>query len=204
MTAAVWTRGILGEQYGVHWSEMHWVVSGPQRFSVLEGVNLRVVDLDLETEVIEGRIDAMLTPTPRDETLPRTERRLRSLIANVQEAEEAYVRDYGVYPINHVIVVREDALTRLPQLPQALFQAYAESKARAHKRRLGTTLMPWGMRHWIKVFDQFDGDPLPYGLTPLNCSVISRLARFVYDQKLASRELAIEELFLPHCRNLTQ
>lgn len=202
MTAAVWTRGILGEQYGVHWSDIHWIASGPQRFSVMEGVDLQVTNLDLETELIEGRIDALLTPTPRDEKLTKSERRLRSLIANAQEAEEAYIRDYGVYPINHVIVMREDSLARLPRLPQALFQAYCESKARAYKRRLGTTLMPWGMRHWTKVFDQFDGDPLPYGLTPLNRSVISRLAGFVYDQKLASRETSVEDLFLPQCRNL--
>jgi 4,5-dihydroxyphthalate decarboxylase len=146
----------------------------------------------------------LLTPTPRDEKLPKSERRLRSLIANVQEAEEAYVRDYGVYPINHVIVVRNDALARLPRLPQALFEAYSESKKRAYKRRLGTTLMPWGMRHWIKVFDQFDGNPLPYGLTPINRSVISRLAAFLHDQKLASRELLIEELFSPQCQEFVE
>lgn len=197
MTAAVWTRGILGEQYGVRWPDMHWVASGRQRFSVIEGVDLRVTDLDLETELIEGRIDALLTPTPRDEKLPKSERQLRPLIPDVQEAEEAYVRDYGVYPINHVIVMRDDALARLPRLPQALFQAYSEAKMRAYKRRLGTTLMPWGMRHWNKVFDQFGGDPLPYGLNEINRSVVARLASFVHDQKLASRELSVDELFLP-------
>lgn len=197
MTAAVWTRGILGEQYGVRWADMHWVANGRQRFSVIEGVDLKVTDLDLETELIEGRIDALLTPTPRDEKLPKSERRLRSLIPDVQEAEETYVRDYGVYPINHVIVMREDALARLPRLPQALFQAYSEAKVRAYKRRLGTTLMPWGMRHWNKVFDQFGGDPLPYGLNEINRSVVARLASFVHDQKLASRQLSVDELFLP-------
>jgi 4,5-dihydroxyphthalate decarboxylase len=197
MTAAVWTRGILGEQYGVKWSDMRWVASGRQRFSVIEGVDLKVVESDLETDLIEGKIDALLTPTPRDETLPKGERRLRSLIANVQEAEEAYVRDYGVYPINHVVVMREDILNRLSKLPAAVFQAYAKSKARAYKRRLGTTLMPWGMRHWVKVFDQFNGNPLPYGLTPLNRDVVSRLAGFLYDQRLASRQIPVDELFLP-------
>lgn len=204
MTAAVWTRGILSEQYGVNSSEMSWIASGHQRFAVTEGVDLKVVSLDLETELIEGRIDALLTPTPRDETLPKEQRKLRSLIANVQEAEEAYVRDYGVYPINHVIVMRDDALARLPQLPKALFEAYAESKVCAYKRRLGTTLMPWGMRHWVKVFDQFDGDPLPYGLTPLNGSVVERLAGFLYEQKLTPRQVSVDELFLPQCRGLTQ
>ena len=204
MTAAVWTRGILTEQYGVRWSDMRWVASGGQRFSVLPGVPLEIVDRDLEADLLEGRIDALLTPTPRDEKKPAGERRLRSLIGDVQKAEEDYVRDYGVYPINQVIVIREDALARLPNLPHALFQAYAESKARAYKRRLGTTLMPWGMRHWNKVFDQFGGDPCPYGLTPLNRSVVQRLADFLYDQKLISKPAPVDDLFLPETRQFSE
>ena len=50
--------------------------------------------------------------------------------------------------------------------------------------------------------DQLDGDPLPYGLTPLNRSVIDRLAGFLHDQKLTSRTLSIDDLFLPQCRDL--
>ena len=57
--------------------------------------------------------------------------------------------------------------------------------------------MPWGMRHWNSVFDQFGGDPLPYGLTPLNRDVVKRLAGFLYDQKLISREPDIDGLFIP-------
>jgi 4,5-dihydroxyphthalate decarboxylase len=197
MTAAVWTRGILGEQYGVHWSDIRWVASGRQRFSALSGVPVQLTERDLETELLEGRIDALLSPTTRDETNLREARKLRSLIADVQGAEEAYVAEYGIYPINHVVAIRDDALARLPDLPGALFQAYARSKARAYKRRLGTTLMPWGGRHWNKVFDQFDGNPLPYGLTPLNRAVVKKLASFLYEQKLISKEVDVDALFVP-------
>jgi 4,5-dihydroxyphthalate decarboxylase len=183
---------------------MHWVASGRQRFTTLPGVPLQVVDSDLETDLIEGRIDALLTPTPADEKKPAAQRRLRSLIADVQKAEEDYVRDYGVYPINHVMVIRDDALKRLPRLPRALFQAYAEAKSRAYKRRLGTTLMPWGMRHWNKVFDQFGGDPLPYGLNAINRDVVRRLAGFLFDQKLISNKMEVETLFIPDSVNFTE
>ena len=37
MTAAVWTRGILDEQYGVHWSEVRWVTNERQRFPGAQG-----------------------------------------------------------------------------------------------------------------------------------------------------------------------
>lgn len=197
MTAAVWTRGILSEQYGVKWSDMRWIVSGRQRFMTLSGAELQKTDSDLETELIEGRLDALLTPTPADEKKPAGERKLRSLIADVQTAEEEYVTKYGVYPINHVIVIRDDILKKNSKLPRALFELYSDAKYRAYKRRLGTTLMPWGMRHWNKVFDQFGGDPLPYGLTPLNRDVVKRLAGFLYDQKLISREPDIDGLFIP-------
>ena len=200
MTAAVWTRGILKDQYGVDSSEVQWVASGRQRFEALPGVRLEVGNSDLEADVIAGRLDAILTPTPEDERKPAGERRLRSLIADVQKAEEEYVRDYNCYPINHVVVIREDAYKRLPDLPRAVFDAYAEAKGRAYKRRLGTTLMPWGMRHWIKVFDQFGGNPLPYGLTQVNRSVVDRLAGFLFDQKLISRKLNVDDLFIPESR----
>jgi 4,5-dihydroxyphthalate decarboxylase len=200
MTAAVWTRGILKEQYGVDSADMRWVASGRQRFAALAGVPLEVVQSDLEEDLIAGRIDALLTPSPADEKKPAAGRRLRSLIADVQKAEEDYVRDYGVYPINHVVVIRDDALKRLPKLPRALFSAFAEAKSRAYQRRLGTTLMPWGMRHWNRVFDQFGGNPLPYGLNKVNRDVVGKLAGFLFEQKLISKRPSVDELFIPESR----
>jgi 4,5-dihydroxyphthalate decarboxylase len=204
MTAAVWTRGILKEQYGVEWSEMYWVASGRQRFTTLHGVPLEIVNSDLEADLINGRLDALLTPAPDDDKKPHGERRLRSLIPDVQEAEEEYVRDYGIYPINHVLVIRDDVLKRLPTLPRALFEAFVEAKERAYERRLGTTLVPWGMRHWNRVFDQFGGDPLPYGLNKANRDVVGRLAEFLFDQKLISKRQDVETLFIPESRGLTE
>ena len=204
MTAAVWTRGILKEQYGVDSADMRWVASGRQRFAALAGLPLEVVQSDLEEDLVAGRIDALLTPSPADEKKPAAERRLRSLIADVQKAEEDYVRDYGVYPINHVVVIRDDALKRLPKLPQALFSAFAEAKARAYKRRLGTTLMPWGMRHWNKVFDQFGGNPLPYGLNEVNRDVVGKLAGFLFEQKLISKKPPVDDLFIAESRAFSE
>ena len=199
MTAAVWTRGILDEQYSVHWSEMRWVASRRQRFSASEGIDLKIIDTDLETALIDGQIDALLAPTVRDGMLPGAKRQLRTLIASAQEAEETYFRDHGIYPINHVIVIRDVALARLPQLPRALLMAYTKSKTQAYGRRLGTTLVPWGRQYWTKIFDQFDQDPLQYGLTPVNRNVVERLARYLCEQRLTSYQLSIDELFLPQC-----
>src|SRR6185437_5044496 len=105
MTAAVWTRGILADQYQVQWQDLHWIVSGKQRFAALQGVALETIDDDLETMLIDGRIDALLTPQAADDQKPAGERKLRSLIADAQVEEEVYLRKFGIYPINHVVVI---------------------------------------------------------------------------------------------------
>jgi 4,5-dihydroxyphthalate decarboxylase len=196
MTAAVWTRGILADQYGVQWQELCWVVSGKQRFTTLPGVTLEAVSGDLEALLIEGKIDALLAPQTADGRKPAGERYLRSLIADAQAAEEAYLHTFGIYPINHVVVIRTDTLQRLPELPRVLLEAYEQAKARAYARQLGATLMPWGARHWKKTFDQFAGDPLPYGLNDINRKVVSTLARFLHEQKLIERQPELDPLFI--------
>lgn len=64
--------------------------------------------------------------------------------------------------------------------------------------------MPWGMRHWNKVFDQFGGNPLPYGLTEINRNVIQRLANFLFDQKLISKRAEVDELFIGASREFAE
>jgi 4,5-dihydroxyphthalate decarboxylase len=197
MTLAVWMRGIIAEQYGVHWSEMRWVTGRQQRFSTLDGVDVERPAQDLEEALVGGQIDALLAPRTRDEGEPSDRQRLRPLISDPQAAEEAYLATTGIYPINHVIVMRSDVLKRLPELPQALFDAFRECKALAYKRRLGATLVPWGARYWATMFNKFGGDPLPYGLTDANRKTVGRLAAFLHDQKLIASVPDIEALFVP-------
>lgn len=196
MTAAVWTRGILADQYRVQWQDLRWVVSGKQRFAALPGVTLETVDGDLEAMLVAGRIDALLTPQTADDRKPADERKLRSLIADAQAAEEAYLGTFGIYPINHVVVIRSDVLQRLPEVPRVLFEAYEQAKEDAYARQLGATLVPWGGRHWKRMFDRFGGDPLPYGLNEVNRKVVGTLARYLHGQKLIGRIPDVKNLFL--------
>lgn len=196
MTLAVWMRGILFEQYGVHWSQMKWIANRRQRFTPIAGIGVELTDMDLEEGLLAGDIDVLLAPRTRDEGMPIALRRLRPLIADAQAAEEAYLSETGIYPINHVIVLRADAVMRLPGAPHALYEAFSQCKKNAYERRLGTTLVPWGSRHWHATFEKFGGDPLPYGLTESNRRVIDRLCGFLHDQKLIGSIPNVEDLFL--------
>jgi 4,5-dihydroxyphthalate decarboxylase len=179
MTLAVWMRGILSEQYGVHWSEMRWTTGRQQRFTTLGGLEVPMTDMDLEDALLAGHIDVLLAPRTRDEAGPPATRKLRRLIAEPQAAADAYLAQTGIYPINHVVVLREDAVSRLPQAPQALYDAFFACKAASYERR------------------QIMGDPLAYGMTAANRAVVGKLCSFLHDQKLIARMPEVDALFMP-------
>ncbi len=111
------------------------------------------------------------------------------MIPEVEKVEREYFASTGIYPINHVVVVRRDVLNRLPDLPRALFEAYCEAKQRAYDRRLGATLAPWASSHWRDVFDLFGDDPLTYGLVEKNKGTLRTFSRYLREQGLIHNEM---------------
>lgn len=195
MTAAVWFRGLLRDEYGVDHRSITWVTREKQRFPFPSGARVEKTAQDLETLLHDGGIDAFLGMSLRDSALPPAERRLRPLIPDAQAEEEAYFARTGIYPIHHCVVIRNDALEREPALVDAVYSAYAAAKERACRRQLGATMVPWGKPYWAHMFERFGGDPLPYGLTPVNRPVIERLAGYLQEQGFIETKPAIDAVF---------
>lgn len=196
MTAAVWFRGLLQQEYGVDHRSINWVSYAKQRLALPRGAAVAITHLDLEDMLCDGAIDAMLGFSVRDARLPTKQRRLRTVLSDPQTVELDYYRRTAIYPINHCIVIRNDALAANPALVDAVYGAYATAKERAYRRQLGATLMPWGKDHWERTFEWFDGDPLPYGLTPQNRMVVERLARDLHEQGFIDTVPDIDSLFI--------
>jgi 4,5-dihydroxyphthalate decarboxylase len=133
----------------------------------------------------------------RDSSQPPQLRRLRPVLADAQGAERSYYERTGIFPIMHCVVIRSDVARDLPRLAPAVWNAYDACKARAYRRRLGTTLVPWSARQWAETFTFFDGDPLPYGLGPSNRRVIERLGGYLRSQGLIRELPPLDELFIP-------
>ncbi|MBX9735930.1 MAG: hypothetical protein K2X32_03305 [Phycisphaerales bacterium] len=182
MTAAVWFRGLLEDEYGVGHREITWVTRAKQRFPFPAGARVEATTHDLEGLLCDGAIDAFLGMSLRDSALPAGERRLRPLVDDAQREEEAYFARTSIYPIHHCVVIRNDVLERHRGLVTAVCSAYAGAKERAYQRQLGATMVPWGKVYWAKMLQRFGGDPLPYGLTPSNRMVIDRLAHHLQTQ----------------------
>ena len=196
MTAAVWFRGLLQEEYGVDHRSITWVTRPKQRFPIPPGARVERMEGALEDLLGAGAIDVMLGFGTKDASRPLSERKLRPVLRDVVGEEQAYYAKTSIYPINHVVVIRSDVLERYPSCAAAVYAAYSQSKEKAYARQLGTTLVPWSKLLWTSTFDFFGGDPMPYGLTDVNRLVVARLAAYLKEQSFIAAEPDIDALFV--------
>lgn len=196
MTAAVWVRGLLEEDYGVDWRSITWVTSPKQRFPAPPSARVELLEGTPEQLLLAGSVDAIVGFTLKDGHRPWQERRLRTVLQNPEATELAYFERTSIYPINHCVVLRTDVVEKNPELPGIVASAYVSAKAQAYARRLGSTLVPWGKSRWASVFDLFQGDPLPYGLQPINRHVVSRLGEYLLRQEFIDRVPSVDSMFI--------
>ncbi|MBS28935.1 MAG: hypothetical protein CL566_08455 [Alphaproteobacteria bacterium] len=197
MTAAVWLRGTLLDEYATDWRDINWYANAEQRFPTLEGVPLELGDGDPEEMLLAGDLDAFISPRPRDLQKPLGDRQLRPIFRDVATVERDYFQRTGIYPINHTVVMRKEVLDEFPDAPRAIFDAYCAGKKKALARRIGTTFVPWGKEYWAETMAIFDGDPFPMGLTDANRNNVGTLLRYLYEQRLIANLPDIEDLFPP-------
>ena len=195
MTAAVWFRGLIEDEYSVDHRSITWVTPRKQRFPFPPNAPVEVVEESLEDLLCDDAIDGMLGFATRDSALPTHERKLRPVLQDSQAVEAAYFERTSIYPIMHTVVVRADMIAKFPAVLRAAESAYARAKENAYRRKLGATCAPWAKEHWAKTFQMFGNDPLPYGLTPLNRRAVSMLADYLARQGFIDQAPDIDDLF---------
>ncbi len=194
-TAAVWLRGILLEEYDLHWSSIEWYANNTQRFMPPAQAKVKLIDDDPEELVIKGELDAYVAPRPLDSRKSPKDRKLKPLINDYMAVEREYFERCGIYPINHCLMIHHDIFTKNPMLGYSLFKAYSKSKEKALKRKLGSTFLPWADRQWPDVIELFNNDPYPHGLTKSNVKNIEKLINYLFEQRLIKDKPTIDDLF---------
>jgi 4,5-dihydroxyphthalate decarboxylase len=124
------------------------------------------------------------------------------LIPNGQDAGLKALRERGHYPINHLVVIKDELLEKNPDLAADVFNAFAESK-RLYVERLkaGQIDKPTGVDKVHQRVMEIAGDPLPYGIEP-NRKVLEQLIQHALTQRIITRPVAVDELFAPATRKL--
>jgi 4,5-dihydroxyphthalate decarboxylase len=200
VTTGVWARGILAEEYGVDLSRVTWVLSGDEHvaeYAPPANVVPAAAGRDLAAMVASGELAAGIG-------IPAGQPGLAPLIPGAAEAGYRALAGHGLYPINHLVVVRDELLAAHPDLAASLFAAYAEAKRRyVGALASGAITDPDPADRMYQRVAQITGaDPLPYGIAP-NRAMIERLIRHAVDQKILSKPVTAEEVFAAGTHDLT-
>jgi hypothetical protein len=196
VTTGVWAREILRAEHGLDLDAVTWVPSGDEHVEAYAPpANVRPEPgLDLPAAVLGGELAAAVgIEADRPELAP--------LIPDAEEAGYRALAERGHYPVNHLVVVRDDLLAAHPDLAADLFEAFAESKRR-YVSQLDTLPEPTKVDRMHRRVREITGaDPLPYGLEP-NRAVLEELARAAVDQHILDRAPDLDPLFAPGTREL--
>ena len=194
VTTGLWARCILQHQYGVDLRKISWVLSGDEHVAEYRPpAYVRPIEKgrQMADMVVSGELAGAIGV---EINAPN----VKPLIPLAAQAGLDALRTRGHYPINHLIVVKDDALRAHPQLAPALFEAFADSKRRYVARlRAGTIDKPTSVDDTHRSVLEITGaDPLPYGIEPNRRALQEALAAAV-EQGIVERAPTLEELF-PH------
>ena len=209
ITAVVWLRGIFQEEYGVHPRDVHWRGGGIEVPGRPEKLKLNLppdidykpipADKTLSRMLDEGEIDALFTaraPSAFTSGSPNVAR----LFESYWEVEEDYFRRTGIFPIMHTVVIKRKIYEENPWLAMSLYKAFAASKNMTLKALQNTaslhSSLPWLVRSVEHAKKLMGDDWWTYGIEK-NRHALDTLCRYHFEQGLAARRVAVEELFAP-------
>jgi 4,5-dihydroxyphthalate decarboxylase len=195
VTTGVWARAVLATEYGVDLDSITWCLSGDEHVADYRPpANVVSAGGDLVELLLDGRLDAAIgVDTDHPDVVP--------LIPDAQEAAVAAVRERGVFPINHLLVVRDDLIAAEPDLPVAVFEAFAEAKRQYVDGLAAGRIEGKADRTYARVLAETGSDPLPYGIEP-NRAVLEELNRQAVAQHILSGPVDVDALFAPATRGL--
>jgi 4,5-dihydroxyphthalate decarboxylase len=194
VTTGVWARAILQEEYGVDLDQVTWVLSGDEHVAQYRPP-ANVVPMEpgrtLEGMLGTGELAAVIGAGIEGPGIV-------PLIPEPVEAGFRALQQRGLYPINHLVVIRDDVLREHPHAATAVFDAFTEAKQRYVERlRAGAIENPTATdRMYARVLAATGCDPLPYGITP-NRKTLDELLHHAARQHILERPPAIEDVFAP-------
>lgn len=209
MTAPVWIRGILSDEYGVKVDDVVHYTGGeeqpnrPEKLPLSLPQNIRVERIGptqtLSAMIRNGEIDALFTAR-KPSSYDGPEGKVRRLFEDFVEVERAYFRKTNIFPIMHTIVIRRDVYEAHRWIAQSLFKAFAEAQYRIYRELEETAalkvMLPWLNAHVEEARRVMGDDYWSYGFKQ-NRETLDTFLRYSYEQGLSKRRLLPEEIFVP-------
>ena len=209
MTAPVWIRGILQDEYGVAPGSVEYFSGGQEETGRVEklkldlppGIRVRPIgpDQTLSRMLADGELDALHTARAPS-TFYSEPARVRRLFPDYVAVERDYFRRTRIFPIMHVIALRRDIYRANPWVATSLFKAFVASQRITYEGLQVTaalkTMLPWQVAAVEEARREMGEDWWSYGFHA-NRHVLDTFVRYHHEQGLSRRLLRPEELFAP-------
>ena len=210
-TAAVWTRGILSDEFGVDPRSITWFMErnpeqshgGSTGFSPPAGVKLDYISRDssIGEMLADGSLDATIIYLTDKNLVDRSRSDLsksaaiRSLFPDPVAEGRRYFAKTGIFPINHTVVVRRTLLEQHPWIALNLYKAFVTVKEQLAAAR-ASDLEPWTTTGLLgnDTTAALGKDPLAYGIRAAR-PVLETIARYLHEQGLTEQRVRIEDVF---------
>jgi 4,5-dihydroxyphthalate decarboxylase len=210
LSACVWARGMLQDDYGVRPEDILWVRGGMEDPGRIEKISLNLppgvrlesapADRTLSDLLAKGELDGIISPRIPS-CFADTAANVGWLFQDSVRAASEYYQRTGIFPIMHVIGVRRTLAEQHPWLPATLFKAFSAAKLRALQHLLDTSaakvMLPFVEEQIAAARGLLGEDFWSYGFTPENRRVLDTFLGYHHAQGLSARRLAPEELFHP-------
>lgn len=207
LTACLWIRGFLEHEYGVKPSDMYWLTGGQEKPGRIEKFKLDLpADVQIErigesqtlNSMLEsGEIDAFIAPRAPSCFLNKSPN-VKRLFENYEAVEKDYYKRTGIFPIMHVIAIKDDILEKHPWVAGNLYQAFEKAKQEVfdgfnQTAALKVTL-PWLQSELERTREVMGEDFWPYGFEN-NRATIEAAIQYSYEQGMIKNKLKAEDLF---------
>ena len=210
LTAHVWARAILQDDFGVRPEDIRWVRGGidspgrPEKIKLAlpPGVQLEnAPDGDTISAMLDrGDLDGFIAPRPPSGAALKNPN-VGWLFDDPTAAAKEYYGRTGVFPIMHVVGVRKELAQAHPWLPGAVFKAFSQAKAVALEQLADTSAtkvtLPFVEEQLKAARETMGEDYWSYGV-PANRRTLETFVRHHHAQGLSARPMSVDEIFHPN------
>lgn len=194
-SASVWQRGLLAQDYGVDLSSIEWVADSAAHGAKWARIATKPRDRSLDQMLASGDIDGLMLPRP-PELPPAEMARVRRLFPAYAAVEQAYRGRTGIFPIMHVMVIKNDLLAARPEIAKIVshgVQAALDTFMDRKRLSSGQSIV-WPELNWPEQEKVLGPYPWPAGVEA-NRKELDVLIGYAVEQGILSRRISPEEIF---------
>lgn len=197
---SLWMRGLLHEEYGVPARSLRIRTNQQEQVPGWQPPDWMDIERIPKGQKVEellphGDIDACMLPEINFK-LARNTTGIRRLWPNFREVEKAYYLRSNIFPIRHVVVVKNAILERHPWVARSLVHVFTKAKEIGIKHVSDTrrSFLAWYGAELEEERELFGDDAWPYNLKD-NRVVLETMSRYAALVGVTDRKLEIKELF---------